>query len=416
MKTKLLILFVIVFSSFVNAQEGKCSEKEKLLNQYLTDSVNKKALEVWEDVKVSCPSFSEKIYILGNKVLQYQIEIADAKDKESKVNDLLNLYDQFDKYFPNNKNGNYEKRALALLKNKVGKPEDLYLYLNQAFEKEKETFLNSQAIYTYFEMYFSQYKENNSNISLDELFDKYCAVSSLITENSRKFPFKKEEYNRVSAGIDLLMQNVITKENFISYAQKKLEDNNSGTIWLEATAKSLSVLCKNNPVFGSVAAKLDDVKPTSTSAYYLATYNLNIGNQEKAIEFFKKSAELSKDSLEKATIYYSIATILSNSDKATSEKMVLNALASNPSNGRYYIFLANLYANSVNDCGANQNERNAIFKLASNTVLKSVEVEPRLKPTADTMSAEYLKKMLLDTDSKVKTVKIGCWIQQTIKF
>jgi tetratricopeptide (TPR) repeat protein len=416
MKTKLLILFVIVFSSFVNAQEGKCSEKEKQLNQYLTDSENKKALEVWEDVKVSCPSFSEKIYILGNKVLQYQIEIADAKDKESKVNDLLHLYDQFDKYFPNNKNGNYEKRALALLKNKVGKPEDLYLYLNQAFEKEKETFLNSHAIYTYFEMYFSHYKENKSNISLDELFDKYCAVSSLITENSRKFPFKKEEYNRVSAGIDLLMQNVITKENFISYAQKKLEDNNSGTIWLEATAKSLSVLCKNNPVFGSVAAKLDDVKPTSTSAYYLATYNLNIGNQEKAIEFFKKSAELSKDSLEKATIYYSIATILSNSDKATSEKMVLNALASNPSNGRYYIFLANLYANSVNDCGANQNERNAIFKLASNTVLKSVEVEPRLKPTADTMSAEYLKKILLDTDSKVKTVKIGCWIQQTIKF
>lgn len=416
MKTKLLLLFVIVFSSFANAQEAKCGEKEIQLNKYLADSENKKALELWEDIKVSCPSFSEKIYILGNRVLQYQIEIADAKDKESKVNDLIRLYDQFDKYFPNNKNGNYEKRALALLKNKVGKPEDLIFYLNQAFEKEKETFFNSQAIYTYFEMYFTHYKEHKSVISLNEFLDKYCAVSSLISENSKKFPFKKEEYNRVSLGIDLLMQNVITKENIISYSQKKLEDNNSDFTWLEATSKSLSVLCKNNPVFGSVAAKLDEVKPSSSSAYYLATYNLNIGNQDKAIEFFKKSAELATDSLEKATIYYSIATILSNSDKAIAEKMVLNALASNPNNGRYYIFLANLYANSVNDCGTNQNERNAIFKLASNTALKAVEVEPRLKLTADSMSAEYLKKVLVDTDSKVKTVKIGCWIQQTIKF
>jgi len=416
MKTKLLLLFVIVFSSFANAQEAKCGEKEIQLNKYLADSENKKALELWEDIKVSCPSFSEKIYILGNRVLQYQIEISDAKDKESKVNDLIRLYDQFDKYFPNNKNGNYEKRALALLKNKVGKPEDLIFYLNQAFEKEKETFFNSQAIYTYFEMYFTHYKEHKSVIPLNELLDKYCAVSSLISENSKKFPFKKEEYNRVSLGIDLLMQNVITKENIISYSQKKLEDNNSDFTWLEPTSKSLSVLCKNNPVFGSVAAKLDEVKPSSSSAYYLATYNLNIGNQDKAIEFFKKSAELATDSLEKATIYYSIATILSNSDKATAEKMVLNALASNPNNGRYYIFLANLYANSVNDCGTNQNERNAIFKLASNTALKAVEVEQRLKLTADSMSAEYLKKVLVDTDSKVKTVKIGCWIQQTIKF
>ena len=70
MKTKLLILFVIVFSSFANAQEAKCGEKEIQLKKYLADSENKKALELWEDIKVSCPSFSEKIYILGNRVLQ----------------------------------------------------------------------------------------------------------------------------------------------------------------------------------------------------------------------------------------------------------------------------------------------------------------------------------------------------------
>ncbi|MFZ4105936.1 hypothetical protein [Flavobacterium sp.] len=416
MKTKLLLLLIVIFSSLANAQEEKCGEKEKQLNQYLVDAEYQKALETWEDVKILCPSYSEKIYLLGNKVLQYQIENANSKDKEDKVNALLQLYDQFDKYYPNNKNGNFEKRALALIINKVGKPDNLFSYLNKAFEKEKETFANSQAVYVYFEMYFDLYKQNKSIIPLEELIDKYCAVSYLISENSRKFTFKKEEFNRVSLGIELLMKDILTKENMIPYAQKKLEINSSDTSWLEPTAKVLSLLCKNSPVFGSVASKLDNVRPTSTSSYYLATYNLNTGNQNKAIEFYKKSAELATDSIEKATIYYSIATILSNSDKATAEKMVLNALVNNPINGRYFIFLANLYANSVNDCGANENERSAIYKLASTTALKAIAVEPRLKPTADAMSAEYLKKVTLNSDSKVNSVKIGCWIQQTVKF
>ncbi len=416
MKTKLFILFIVVISSFANAQEVKCAEKEKQLNQYLTDNENKKALEAWEDVKISCPSFSEKIYLLGSRVLQYQIEIADSKDKQTTTNALVQLYNQYDKYFPNNKNGNYEKRAVALFTNKVGTSEEIYSYLNQAFEKEKETFTNSEALYTYFEMYFAKYKENKSSISLETLLDKYSAVSSLITANSQKFPFKKEEYHRVSLGIDLLMQNILTKENIIPYAQKKLAENSNDTSWLEATAKALSVQCKSNPVFESVATKLDNANPSANSAYYLATYNLNAGNQDKAIEFYKKSAELATDSFEKASTYYSIATILSISDKATAEKMVLNALANNPTNGRYYVFLANLYANSANECGTNQNERKAIYKLASNTVLKATVVEPRLKPTADSMSVAYLKNAVLDADSKVKSIKIGCWIQQTIQF
>ena len=416
MKKKLFILFIVIFSSFAKAQEVNCEEKEKQLNKYLTDNENKKALELWDEVKISCPSFSEKNYLLGSRILQDQIEIAETKDKESKVDALVELYNQYDKYFPNNKNGNYEKRAIALYTYKVGKPEALYSYLNQAFEKEKETFSNSQALYTYFEMYFAKYKENKSSISLDTLLDKYNEVSSLITANNRKFPFKKEEYQRVSLGIDLLMQNILTKENIIPYAQKKIAENSNDTSWLDTTARALSVQCKSNPVFESVATKLDKTNPSSNSAYYLATYNLNTGNQDKAIEFYKKSAELAADPLEKATTYYSIATILSLSDKATAEKMVLNALASNPTNGRYYIFLANLYANSVDECGTNQNERKAIYKLASNTVLKATLVEPRLKPTANSLSSEYLKKAILDGASTVKSVKIGCWIQQTIKF
>lgn len=416
MKINLLFLLALVFSSFAFAQEVKCGEKELQLSQYIADNDHKKAIELWKDLKTSCPNYSEKIYLSCSRELQYQIEIADSKDKESKVNDLLDLYNQYDKYFPNNKNGNYEKRAITLFTYKVGKPEDLYYFLNQAFEKEKETFANSQAIYNYFEFYFTHYKENKSIIPLEQLLDKYCAVSSLISENSKKFPFNKDEYHRVELAIDLLLDNILTKENIIPYAQKKIDTNSIDNTWLESTAKALFKKCKNNSIFEIVAKKLDDVNPSSISAYYLATYYLNTGNQDNAIEYYKKSAEISSDPIEKATTYYAIATITATSDRATSEKMIFKALESNPKNGRYYVFLANLYANSFEECATNEIEKKGIYKLASNTVLKAAIVESRLKPTADAMSVEYLKKSVFDSKTKVKSVKIGCWIQQTVQF
>ena len=83
MKSKLLFLFVIL-TSFAYAQEISCANKEKQLVQYLSDNENTKALELWKDVKVACPKHSENIYALGNRILQYEIEIADKKDKVTK--------------------------------------------------------------------------------------------------------------------------------------------------------------------------------------------------------------------------------------------------------------------------------------------------------------------------------------------
>jgi hypothetical protein len=96
--------------------------------------------------------------------------------------------------------------------------------------------------------------------------------------------------------------------------------------------------------------------------------------------------------------------------------MILTAIENNPSNGAYYIFLANLYENSVNECGSNPNEKRAIYKLASNTVLKAGQVEPRLKQTVENRSKEYLKNVVFNKNEKSKPIKLGCWINQTIQF
>ena len=416
MKTKLFVLLIVFFTQFAHTQEVNCTAKEKQLSQFITDNDYKKANEIWNDLKIACPSFSENEYLLGNKVLQYNIEIAEAKDKEKEVRELLKLYNQYDKNFPENKNGNFEKRAMALYENKAGTNDEIFSYLDLAFNKQNTSFSNPQALLVYFELYFEKYKSDKSSNSIDKLLEKYTAINSLLEYNSQKIPAKINEYGRVASGMDSYMQNLLICDNLVPYAQKNFDSNKSDINWLSAVAKALSAKCNNKSIFETVALELHKIKPSSKSAYYLATYYLNTGNQDKSIIFFKESIDLASDKLEKANTAYTVASILASSDKEKSKEMTFVAMENNPSNGKYYLFLANLYANAINECASNETEKKGIYKLASDTVLKAISIEPRYKITAENMSKDYLKNVVFDSKSKVKSVHLGCWINQTVQF
>jgi len=416
MKTKLFFLLVLVFSHFANAQEVNCGDKESQLSKYVVDQEYTKALDVWNDVKVSCPKYSERIYALGNKVLQYNIEIASPENKEKEVRELLKLYDLYDKNFPSNTNGNFEKRALALYDNKAGTQDEIYNFLELAFQKQKSEFTNPQAIFLYFQYYFEKNKSDKSPATIEKLIDKYNEVNALVEVNAQKLPTKADEYSRVAVGLDSFMSSILVCDNVVPYAQKYYQANKSNIDWLSATAKVLFVKCKTAPIFGTIATQLHSVKPSSKSAYYLATYTLYTGDQNVAVDFFTQSVTLATDKIEKATTAYTVASILSSSDKGKAKDMALLAIDNNPTNGKYFIFLANLYANSINECAANDDEKKAIYKLASDTVLKAGTIEPMLKGTAIKMSNDFLKNVVFDGKSKVKQVKVGCWINQTVQF
>lgn len=414
MKTKLIFFFVLIAFQFSKAQQVDCSQKENQLSQYLADKDFKKAFDVWTDAKTFCPKSSEKIYLLGSRVLQYNIETASFDEKEKSARELIKLYDLYDKNFPENQNGNFEKRAMTLYDNKVGTNDEIYNYLDQAFNQQKATFNNPQSIYTYFDLFYNKYK--SKEVTIEKLISKYIDVVGLVEAGTEKYSFNQGQYELASQGINSLMSDLLTCENMIPYIKQNYGFNKTNANWLSSVAGALYVKCSASPMFGFVALDLQRLKPTSKSAFYLGNYNLGISNQDKAIEYFTESASLATDKIEKATTCYTIASIVSLSDKAKSHEMMLTAIENNPSNGAYYIFLANLYENSVNECGSNPNEKRAIYKLASNTVLKAGQVEPRLKQTVENRSKEYLKNVVFNKNEKSKPIKLGCWINQTIQF
>ncbi len=421
MKVILFIFISLLSLRSIYSQEVNCVEKQKELSTFVNQYKFKEATELLTILRKKCPAQSEDLYLLGIATLQNNVDLASATTKETAVRDLLKLYDQYDANFPDNKNGNLVNKAMTLNDNKKGDDKEIYAILNKAFTFNANQFTNPNALYIYFKLYHANFKNKNAGFSLDQLLEKYNEVETIIDKNSIAFPKKAEDFKNAKRACKSLVAALLTPENLIPMAEKKFDANSKNTEWLTTTANLLSDKCAASPIFGKVATQLYQLQPTSKSAYHLGNYNLKNRNIKQAVEYFELSATLTTDKAEKAKTYFTTASIIAATDKAAARNMILSAIENDAKNGSYAMFLANLYSNSVAECGTTSIVQKAIYHLANQTAQKAAEVEPRLKATADQMAKEYAKnsptKAELEQIQKAGgKVTIGCWINETIQF
>lgn len=410
---KLLLLIAIINFGIVNSQETNCTEKQNEITSLLDEKDYKNATDVLKEILKKCPKFNEKNYQIGIDILQYNIDISTDETREVAINDFVKLLEQYDANFPNNRNGNGVKKAMTFYNYKVGDEKEIFNLLDTAFNKDKAQFVDANAIFTYFKLYHDEYLDKSKKISETDLMDKYNQVLFLLDETSNAFPDKNIDFRNATFASKALMKENLSPEKLVSYAETSFEKNKSNSAWLDSTLKLLSDKSASKPVFGKLAETLHQLKPSSKSAYYLGEFNLKNLKIDQGLNYFQEAIKSSNDKLEKAKIAYAMATIYANSDKAKSREMVRLAIENDSQNGKYYIFLANLYANSVQECGAKKEQINGIYKLASNTVLKAAAVEPKLKSTAEQLSKKYLSSM---TNQNQKSIQIDCWINEAVQF
>lgn len=413
MKTKLCTVLLLSIMSLATAQENICAEKEKQFRDFIANQDYSNANLTWLEVREKCATYNENLYALGNQVLNYNIEIAPTEKKEEAVRDLLKMFKKYDAVFPQNSNSNAVKSAMALYANNVGTKAEIYSFLDTAFNKHADTFSDPQALYLYFKYYYDNFKEGKSTISEGDIIEKYSAVNGLVFQNIKKYPEKSAEYNRVAAASKALIGDLLTCDNLTPYFEKSFEKNKDNSGWLTAAATIFSEKCITSKTFEKVALQLYAINPSTDAAYFLGEYYLNAREQSKALDYFDTSVKLASGS-DKAKKAYTIASIVSNSDKAKSKQMITLAIQNDASNGKYFLFLANLYANSISECGATPQEQAAIYKLAAITVEKAGTMDSRFKASATKTAADYLSK--IDQKYKGKSVKINCWINETVQL
>jgi len=454
---RIYILFGILFLSTLSltAQEDAktCDVNLSLEHDYVKAGKYNEALPYWEKVYKECPAHSEAVYTDGTKIYKYFYKKAlKAKDQakaDESFNKLMELYDNWEKNFPNTKYVGkiYQDKGLLLLESKKAGKEELYKIFNKGFTKGKNLFTNPKALYAYFSSAVHMYK--NNKISFEDLIKNYDEVQEAINKSIVKYTktmeklqqkeengelLKSEErklkaikknipvYTVVSTNMDKILGELGDCSHLVPLYKKKFEENKNDTEWLKKAARNLSKKdCSNDPIFAKLVTQLDKIEPSFSSAYYLGILNKKKGNLSTAESYLKKAIELTNDAYDKAKTYYLLAKISQKKGaKSQARSYAYSALKYKPSMGSAYLLIARLYASSANSCGNNDFDKLATYWLAAQMADKAAAVDPAVAKHARKVAANYRskapsKEMIFMQGKAGKTVNLKCWIGQSVK-
>ena len=450
-------LFLILFTSpiFSQLSSDECLEQLSIFAESAKIKNYQAAYEPWKTVLDNCPKLSLATYQYGEIILKDFIKKSESEENKSKyLNDLLSLYDLWAENFPERKGVRqigkiYSSKGQAMLDNGIKDKELIYDTFEYAFQNDPTSFTNPKSLAYYFQTGYDLYKAG-SKINLETLFEKYEELTEkfeLLKTNISKnidIILNKEESgtpltsrevrnkkiyntnsNAVSAYLQLIDQ-LIAKEAtcdiLIPLYSENFEENKNNPLWIRRAAGRLDGKdCSDSPLFVTLVEQLHSLEPSADSAYYLGILNDKKGNSEEALKYYQESVALESDNYKKANILYKIAVKSRNAGRRVSARdYAEQALSYQPSMGKAYLLISNLYADSANGCGDSQFNKRAVFWLAAQTARKAGRVDASLRKLSDRTAAAFEGRAPTKTDiftegNQGSTITFPCWIRRSIK-
>ena len=454
---KIVFVLIVLFFSNIQFSQSKeeCFANLSIFAEYAKVKNYKAAYQPWLELKKQCPDLNSAIYVLGERMLKSFIKSSDDTAKLQFQKDLVNLYDEWLQYFPKSKRGVSEVgkilaiKAQTMLDYKLASDSEIVQIYDDAFKNDPKSFKSPKGLYNYFKLYFKMYKSDDQDVSLEEVFDKYeeltekfeyemgayTAKLDLILKkeenstplSSREIRNKKVyEVNMVACNTYLNNLNAIiakesTCENLIPLYRKNFDSFKSDSVWLNRAASRMdSKDCSDDPLFVELVEALHELNPSANSAYYLGLLNDKKGDSKLAIEYYNESIDLETDNLKKAKTLYKIALKFKKSGQfSKSRTYAIKALKYQPSMGKAYLLIGNLYASSANNCGTSQFEKRSIYWLALKEAKKAASVDASVRKLANKTAASYEGRAPSKTDifSEAmggKKISFNCWIGKSV--
>lgn len=436
-------VLAVMGTANAQAQNPECMTNLSIYAEHAKVKNYDAAYTPWKMVYETCPSINRANFSLGEKILSYKIKNSSGAEKDGYISDLLALYDNSLKVFPDK----FPKavvaidKALLLYDNKMASDEELYNLLDSAFKEDEANFKNPKALYLYFSSLVDLYNEGKKD--LQDVFDTYDDVTEKIEEENVKLTdvisqlLPKEEagtltskekrklkvattnsesYGKIAGSVDSKLGALADCDNLIPLYEKNFEAKKNDVTWVKrAVGRMFSKDCIDDPMFQKLFEAQLALDPSADAYVYGGTLKKKAGDNKGAIADYNKALELETDSRKKSNIAYKIATSYRRSSKSTARSYAQKAIDANPSNGRAYLLIANLYATSANDCGSTPFEKRAIYWKAADMARRAGRVDPSLSGNANKSAASYSAKAPSKTDIfnsglAGKTIPFSCWV------
>jgi len=457
MKLRALTFSVVLLLSFgINAQtEIECKTKLSIFHEAVKAKKYDAAYEPWLFVKNNCPDLNLATYADGEKILKHKIENSKGEVQLSFVNAMLDLWILRNEHFKSDTpQGEFNAKACQLqydYKDELGKTTSgLFGCFDAAFNADKETCTHPKSLYTYFSLMVELFDAGKKSSA--ELFDNYDDVSEKIeveiqnyseklnalvakidngsrltgSEENKKRAYESylKNYTLIQNNMNVIADKRATCENLIPLYTKDFETHQNDSIWLKrSVSRMYHKDCTGDDLYETLVKQYDKVAPSADTKVYIATLLFKKGKDNEALEYLEKAGELETRPYNKANILFRIGAILKEKRQYSKARNYLSeALKLNPSNGKPHLLIALMYDDSAKDknCGKDSFEQRAVFWLAAEEAQKASRVDPTLNDLVQKYVNSYLAKAPTKEDIFLsglagKTLKIGCWINWSIK-
>lgn len=444
MKTQIASLFLISILSVTAQTKKPCQEQFKSFETFYNESFNEKSfltqegriqtLNVINDILDNCPSYSANIYVYGQEMLQKIIQPLNiGEEKTNWTNHLIALYDKQNQYFSNSKSKNEVKKILLTYQNQmIGKHEALKAF-NAVYTPNNKAF-TPEALNLYTNLLLTDLSQNNQTPQhlkrADELNRSILTKrASLQKELSTAASNHKQQLNTTLNSLDVSSKNIsaslktlkVNCQDWNDIYQTDFEKNKNQSSWLANALMRLDQTnCnRNNPLFDQMTQEYYQLDKNSKSALYMADVALHRNDKQNAIKYFTESANLESNTTEKARLYYRVADLYQQTDKAQAKDFASKSITANPNSIEAYILLAQLYANAETECFSNEVQEKTKYILAAQTIEQVIKANPKHEKSAKRISNDFMKNAptaeeIKQAKIKGKTIHLGCWINQSV--
>lgn len=453
LKTTLAAIFAT--STLVSAQiTDECRQNASLGIESAKVKNYKEAEPYLLKVRKECPTYSLAIYQYSERLLRDRL-----KDKEKSnapleaqqevAKELIALLKERKQYYPEKTfDGDlYSDIAQIMFEHKIGSKEEELEIFSKAYKVDKEHFNGPKKMYTYFGLLVDLQAEGKRDIQevfdlydnltdkieveqtktakiIETLSDKEESGAALLSKEKKKLDRAEKVlkiYGQVESSLEAKLGKLADCPNLIPLLSGQYAANENNLEWVKSSAKRLyKKECTEDPLFLKLVEKQHNLEPSASTAKYLGKLESQKGNDAKAREYYDQAASLETDPSKKADIYANIANDLKKQGSYSKARQYYRkALQNKPSFGGAYIQIASMVASSANNCGTDEFSKRSTYWLAASYARKAKRVQPSISSYADKLIANYMGSAPSKTDvftkgMQGKTVKIGCWIGESV--
>lgn len=440
-----MLLFLGLSSVNAQATQQECTIKYNLFKGDFQSKKYDDAYSNWTWLMDNCQKLSINIYKFGDKLAKERYKT--ATDKAAAAALVKRVYTQRLENYPNKDVAKvHSDYATFLVKNKLASDDEVFVLLDKAYNLDP-TRMGVKNIYRYFQGITDYNKDTNPQKVFDTYDDVLESVAEKLADYAKKLvplnqkveagqELDKKEKSRLRAytinskalgqvetGLDNIIVTLSTCDRLVPLYTRDFEANKSNAKWLKrAVSRMFNKECTDDPLFEKLALAYAEADPSPDAYTFVAGVKAKNGDNAGAEQMRLKAFELETDPLKKANYKLKFAQAArKRGQKAKARTLAREAIALNPNLGKAYLFIANLYATSINACGTNEFQKRMTYVAAYNKARRASAVDPSISSVAAKFMRNYKanfpsKKVIFTEGVKEgDAFKVKCWINENVK-